>query len=1167
MKKYIITFILLVITSSGLTAQTFSDDNFVYTAAPKKPVQAGNFNTLTKDEMSQNVTYFDGLGRPIQSIAIGQGASGEDIITPIEYDAFGRQIKEYLPYTSSNGSNSYPKIDPTAAISAAQDFYSTAKYENTANPFSEKKLESSPLNRVLKQAAPGTSWIMGSGHEIKLDYQTNKSSDTVKLYKANTTWLAGSGLYEISFSDAGSYAENELYKNITFDENSGANPSESSGATVEFKNKEGQVVLKRTYDSGEKHDTYYVYDIYGNLTYVLPPKVSGTISNDVLNGLCYQYKYDNRNRLVEKKLPGKQWEFIVYDKLDRPVATGPAFSPFKDENAEGWLITKYDAFSRPVYTGWYDQSSNSVIRKSLQDAQNLAAVLFETKQNSATIDEIPANYSNSIDPVNFRLLTVNYYDNYDYPNAPSIPAKIEGQDVLANAKGLATGSWTRVLTTVLAKLGETTTTIYDDKSRPIRTQTQNHFDGYTSTDSKLDFTGKALYTITKHKRTSGDNELTIKEEFTYSLQDRLLTHTHQINGGIVQLLTSNSYDPLGQLERKYVVDSIGNARQKVDFSYNIRGWLTGINDTDNLQHDSDPADLFAFKINYSNQSGNSAVDALYNGNIAETFWKTASDYALRSYGYNYDNLNRLKNAIYRKPDDAIPISGAYNESLSYDKNGNIKSLQRYGDSDAPSIVFKIDDLIYGYLDDNSNQLVKVTEGLTGNDNAGFIDANKTGDDYAYDANGNMTSDKNKNITKIEYNHLNLPKKITFGTTGSIDYIYNAAGQKLEKIVTDNSVVSSTNYLNGFQYKDNVLEFFPTAEGYVKNENGTLSYVFQYKDHLGNVRVSYAKNPQTQVLEIIEENNYYPFGLKHKGYNDYLPIANKYKYNGKELQDELGLNFYDYGARNYDPALGRWMNIDPYAEVADDETPYQYVHNNPVIYIDPKGLVGEMSDNNRFETKYTDRRGNVLLDTNDGSDDVIVVPDSQLKDFKNLIDVTPTSMSDRVDWNENMKAKFLGFKTVDDMNHLLGGFTRQWSRQNAINYIQNPTYANALAMSFSEALSQWSDPQQLLAMASMLASIPSPEGIIYLRTDRTLGLKPYAGQAKSEARYLARQAEHARAHPDADFEFKIIDRGSTSGKFPTSLDRKEQQALDRLGGPTNKSNPNGGASNKKNVINK
>lgn len=939
MKKYILVLILFLFKGMGLQAQTFSDDNFVYTVAPKKPVKSGNFDSLTKEEKSQNITYFDGLGRPIQSIAIGQGANGEDIITPMQYDGFGRQEKEFLPYVSANGGNSYPKIDPTAAITAVQGFYSSDKYENTANPFSQKQYELSPLNRVLKQAAPGTSWAMGSGHEIKLDYQTNKSADGVKLYKAITTWQAGQGLYEISFSDAGTYAENELYKTVTFDENSAANPSESSGSTVEFKNKEGQVVLKRTYDSGEKHDTYYVYDIYGNLTYVLPPKVASAINDDVLNGLCYQYKYDNRNRLVEKKLPGKQWEFIVYDKLDRPVATGPAFSPFKDENAEGWLITKYDAFSRPIYTGWYNQSSNSVIRKSLQDAQNLATVLFETKQTSGTIDEIPAYYSNTIEPINFRLLTVNYYDNYAYPNAPSIPTKIEDQDVLTNAKGLATGSWTRVLTTALAKLGETTTTVYDDNGKPIRTTIQNHYDGYTSTDSKLDFTGKALFTITRHKRTSGDVELVVREEFTYSAQDRLLTHTHQINGGTVQLLASNKYDQLGQLESKNIGDSSGNARQKVDFTYNIRGWLTGINNIENLEDSSDPKDLFAFKINYNKQPGNSAVDALYNGNIAETFWKTASDYSLRSYGYQYDKLNRLKNAIYSKPNDAIPISGAYNESLDYDKNGNIKSLQRYGDSDAPSIVFKIDELTYSYVDENSNRLAKVTDGAGGNDHKGFIDGNKTGDDYTYDDNGNMIADKNKNITKIEYNHLNLPKKITFGTTGTIEYIYNSAGQKLEKIVTEGPTTTNTNYLGGFQYKDNVLQFFPTAEGYVKNEAGVLSYVFQYKDHLGNVRVSYAKNPVTQALEIIEENNYYPFGLKHEGYNPPNLLlgnneAQKFKFQDKELQDELGLGVYDFVLRQYDPALGRMLQVDPVSH--HSQSPYTAFDNNPVFWTDPDG---------------------------------------------------------------------------------------------------------------------------------------------------------------------------------------------------------------------------------------
>ncbi|WP_316634373.1 DUF6443 domain-containing protein [uncultured Flavobacterium sp.] len=914
-----------------------SDQNYIITKKYKKP-------TLTSllapaiDEVQTNITYFDGLGRPMQQIANRQSSSSKDIITHIGYDNLGRQTNEYLPYEASSTNMAFE----VNAETNTKSYYNKEKYENTANPFSEKQLENSPLNRVLKQAAPGNDWAMTSGHTIKLDYQTNANAAEVKLYKATANWSAGSGLYDIAFSDAGNYDVNQLYKTITYDENSATNPTdETAGSTVEFKNKEGKVILKRTYDAGAKHDTYYVYDVYGNLTYVIPPKADGTITQEVLDGLCYQYKYDNKNRLVEKKLPGKQWEFIVYDKLNRPVATGPAFSPFKDDAAIGWMITKYDAFSRPIYTGWSNLAANSAIRKSLQDTQNAATVLFETKQTSGTIDGIEAYYTNANEPISFKLLTVNYYDNYLFPGAQTVPSTIEGQTVLTNVKTLATGSWTRAVTTATAASGETNTIFYDRYARPIQTYSQNYLGGYTVTNSNLDFAGKTIYTIAKHKRTSGSTETTIREDFTYSAQDRLLTHTHQINGGAIQLMAANTYDNLGQLMSKNVGNSTGSPLQKVDFNYNIRGWLTEINKTADLQQDTDVKDLFAFKLNYNQTPGNTSVKALYNGNISESYWKTSSDYSLRSYGYQYDNLNRLTNAIYRKPDDIVSVSGAYNESLSYDKNGNIKFLQRYGDSDAPSIVFKIDDLTYAYLNENSNQLTKVTDSPAGNDNKGFKDGNKTGDDYSYDDNGNMTSDKNKNITDIKYNQLNLPKKITFGTNGSIEYIYNATGQKVQKIVNETGKpVITTDYLAGFQYKDNVLEFFPTAEGYVKNTDGALSYVFQYKDHLGNVRVSYFKNT-SGVPEILDEAHYYPFGLKHDGYVVLPESNNKYKYNGKELQDEsiggFSLNLYDYGARNYDPAIGCWMNIDPLAEKMRRHSPYNYAFNNPLRFIDPDGM--------------------------------------------------------------------------------------------------------------------------------------------------------------------------------------------------------------------------------------
>jgi RHS repeat-associated protein len=926
----------------GELANPSLDKNYIITKA-YKVASTSSIASPTPAQATVAITYYDGLGRPIQQIANQQSNTGKDIVTHMEYDTFGRQIKEYLPFVGTNRNMAYD----SSAQNNVLAFYNTPNYENTANPFSEKVLEASPLNRVLKQAAPGNDWALGQGHEIKLDYQTNTASE-VKFFKATTTWNATTGVFDTTLGNASGttfYEPNQLYKNVTFDENTTATPTETNGSTVEFKNKEGKVVLKRTYattgsveSSMEKHDTYYVYDIYGNLTYVIPPMADMALTQAILDDLCYQYQYDARNRLVAKKLPGKQWEYMVYDKLDRVVATGPSFSPFSDVAASGWLVSKYDAFNRVVYTGWLNSSVTAATRKTMQDAQNTATTINESKQSSGTIDGIAVNYSNVVTPTGLKLLSVNYYDDYTIPSISTVTS-VEGQTVATATKGLATGSWTRIATTTAETKGETSYILYDAKYHPIRSYTTNYLGGSTCTDSKLDsFSGQLQYTVQKHKRIDADTELTIKDAFTYSAQDRLLTHTHQINGGTVQLLAENTYDELGKLISKKVGNTSATPLQKVDYSYNIRGWMKSINNPTALQQGSDPADLFGFKMNYNTVDGNAAVaNKLYNGNIAETFWSTATDGGfVRNYGYKYDQLNRLKDATYQKSN---LVTRMYDENLTYDKNGNIMTLKRNGDNDAQTGTFAIDNLGYAYAT-NSNKLMSVTD-TPASATSGFKDGNTTGDDYVYDANGNMTVDKNKKITSIVYNHLNLPTKIVF-PTGNIVYIYNASGQKVQKVVTENTTVTTTDYLGGYQYKNSVLQFFPTTEGYVKNTpvsgTNTYSYVFNYTDHLGNVRLSYTKNPSTNVLTILDENNYYPFGLKHSPYNAITPVQEyKYRYNSKEYQDEFSLNLYDYGARNYDPALGRWMNIDPLAETSRRFSPYVYALNNPVLFIDPDGM--------------------------------------------------------------------------------------------------------------------------------------------------------------------------------------------------------------------------------------
>lgn len=951
----------LVLIPVLATAQS-TNQNFVRTITYKDSTQSSS-------AASQSISYFDGLGRPVQQIAHKQSGTGNDIVTVIGYDKLGRQPKEYLPVVNGQTLN-YHAIDSSAVL----NYYNTPAFpgmETTAYPYSEKLFEASPLNRIFKQSAPGNDWKMGGGHEVKFDYRSNtKAGDKVRIFGVNQN--------QELLNTNSDYEDAALYKTITKDENW---TNGTDNTTEEYKDKQGRAILKRTYNGANIQDTYYVYDDYGNLAFVLPPMVdlAQALSGTVLDNLCYQYKYDYRNRLIEKKLPGKRWEYIAYNSQDMPVATGPVLNPWGN-GSWGWMITKYDPLGRVAYTGWIQvQDINNCATERLGFESALTTEWAERYEGISSIDGIAVTYTNGTFPTGIKLLTVNYYDNYTYPGAPVLPANVEGQNLITNAKSLSTGSWLRILNDPDDTKADISYTLYDKKSRPVRTHTANYDEGYTTVDSKLDFMGKPLYTYTYHKREAGSSEIIVKDTYEYTPQDRLLLHKQQINGGTEELIAKNEYDDLGQLVTKQVggqdlVNYIGY--QKVDFTYNIRGWLKGINNhPENNDNYNDESDLFLFKINYNTVENDisNQVSELYNGNIAETFWRSKTDNVLRKYGYKYDPLNRLTNSFYQKPGNAVPVSNMYDEHMSYDKNGNIQTMLRNGDFDSDFFApVQIDNLSYHYDTNNKNLLLKVTD--TSNSPKGFkddvADVGDVNDDYEYDDNGNMVRDYNKDIHAITYNHLNLPVQISFGSGKNITYLYNAAGQKVSKKADNYSGTAITDYLaGGFQYTDGILNFFPHPEGYVnasfiyeaetEGSPYTFNYVYQYKDHLGNIRLSYGFDEKEEVLKVIEENHYYPFGLKHTKYNSgerkYEPdeeypqlmrislleageqMMYKYKYNGKEFQDELGLNMYDYGARNYDPALGRWMNIDPLAEQYRRWSPYNYAMNNPVFFIDPDGM--------------------------------------------------------------------------------------------------------------------------------------------------------------------------------------------------------------------------------------
>lgn len=211
--------------------------------------------------------------------------------------------------------------------------------------------------------------------------------------------------------------------------------------------------------------------------------------------------------------------------------------------------------------------------------------------------------------------------------------------------------------------------------------------------------------------------------------------------------------------------------------------------------------------------------------------------------------------------------------------------------------------------------------------------------------------------------------------GSIAYIYSADGVKLTKTVTQAGQAMNTHYRDGFQYIEDDLDFFPHAaclrRGRYDREEDTLevtqnpnlvndsyNYIFHYLDHLGNIRIRYAKDTSDDTVKILEEKHYYPFGLQHKGYNQqrsgfrskalnntivltpidpFVGSTYTYGFGGKEYDDSFDINTYDFGARNYDPALGRWMNVDPLADQMRRHSPYNFAFDNPVYWTDPDGM--------------------------------------------------------------------------------------------------------------------------------------------------------------------------------------------------------------------------------------
>ena len=903
---------------------------------------------LTEDSKvyMDKIEYFDGLGRPKETIFDKASPSKQKIVTYQEYDDMGRVNRKWssVPIKSWNSKLfdelSLSETSPFmfnmyvsrifSELSSVKDASNTFYKDNKA--YTETQYESSPLNRVLKQFGVGQAW-QNADRAVKIEYMLNTTSGDLACTDFGVLF---NDYFLINY---GLYSNSKLYVTKVTDED--------NRTTYEFKDKLGQVVLKRVMNGNEKQDTYFVYDDFGRLRYVLPPvavDLLGSqenvlrVSQQLLDDNAYYYQYDGHGNCILKKLPGCEPVKMVYDRADRLVLSQDGNQRAKKQ----WLVTKYDIFGRIAYTGMMNDAGKNYqdLLKDKLVVENYISGTSNTGYTENTYDGI----FGAISP-----LIVNYYDKYDFYKDDSLNYvnKAGYGERYANTNGLLTGMRTYMLDD--GNYFNTTTLFYDDKGRVIQTRSTNNLNGYDVAYHNLDFTGKVRNTLKTHSYLLKNkfttpigiyrNLYSVNFElysYNYDHAGRLLTVQHKLNDNAPVVIAENKYDEIGRLQmRKTPVET-------TNYAYNVRGWLTQA-----------VGNKFKETLTY-----NEAIDDVtpsipcYSGNISAMKWQVEGEPAERGYQFSYDGIGRLSKALYGEG-KGIVLNNKYDELIDYDKVGNITTLQRYGKSDNGFGL--IDNLSYVY---NNNQLMKVTDtadsSVTYYGAFHFVDGADAETEYVYDANGNMTQDFNKKISKIEYNSLNLPSMIQYIHGVQAHYGYDAAGRKLSvrHIISPVNIYvpmgSTTLPENAFLewrgfdvYADNIqyfmeksLSVFPTRlnfdGGYITSIDDTPVYHYYLQDHLGNNRMVVNTNGEVEQV-----NHYYAFGGLMGESTD--GDTQTYKYNGKELDRINGLDWYDYGARNYDAALGRWHVVDPLAEKYYNVSPYAYCGNNPMNRIDPNGM--------------------------------------------------------------------------------------------------------------------------------------------------------------------------------------------------------------------------------------
>ncbi|MFM8912938.1 MAG: DUF6443 domain-containing protein, partial [Flammeovirgaceae bacterium] len=718
-------------------------------------------NTLSASEKNTNVVYQDGLGRTVQSVAVGSTPSGRDMVQHAAYDAFGRAPKTFLPYVSANSNGNFN----SGAEAAQLSFYNTLtdNVADDAAPYAVSVLEALPIDIIKEQGAPGADWQPGTGHTVLANSTMNTASDQVRQFNTDGT-------------STGFFAANTLYAIETI--------SEDGLKTINFNNKLDRTLLTRRVAAvviggiSTDLDTYYIYNEMNQLRYTLQPKGVAVMKTNnwlmdanIKDLYVFETVYDQRGRPIEQKVPGAGWSYVVYDQLNRPVLTQHA----NQAAAKQWMFTKFDRKGRPVMAGVYTDVVNTT-RTALQqilDTKNYNGVdaYFETRQTATAF-----GYSNNAFPnANIAVRLVNYYDDYDLNyNGPTddiayLPQGLGSEEpvLAATVRGLPTASKKLILNT---STWLTEVIFYDRYYRPVQRRSNNALNNTVEdvATTVLDFEGKALRKITFQKVAVGKT-ITVLNRYEYDAKARITRAYEKINALPEKTIATYRYNELGQLVEKNLggmgATGAEGFLQSIDFKYNIRGWLTHINNSElkyDALHNNDNDDVFGMELLYNKTDNALGNIAQYDGTVAAVKWQhndvfnNTQPKRQRAYTFDYFANDQLKNANYKAWSGTAwtAEAGAYDmKNFSYDHNGNIMGYERYSKASEAAATVKTDHLTYTY---GGNRLLQVEDAGTG---AGFGNGFTASVEYFYDANGNLIDDKNKGVT-LGYNDLNKTTNVT-----------------------------------------------------------------------------------------------------------------------------------------------------------------------------------------------------------------------------------------------------------------------------------------------------------------------------------------------------------------------------------------------------------------------